>query len=201
MVRPKMLFLLLNKPFHFAIFLCRILNMKIKPIITERLKLRQFRAQDLEAIHVYATDLDVVKYTDWGPNAGIAVTKAVLDARLKSQKMAKMERYEFAITLKKTGELIGSIGITPKKTLAVFGYVLNKNFWNRGYVTEAVQALLKFAQKRFGLKKFRATCHVSNIGSRRVLEKCGLRLVRTIKKHKKIRGKWRDTFVFEKNSS
>ena len=170
--------------------------MKIKPIITERLKLREFMFKDFAAIHVYASDLDVVKYTDWGPNTE-KQTMAHLNQKLKHQKLAKRNRYEFAITLKKSGEVIGSIGITPKKTFGAFGYVINKKYWNQGYATEASTALLHFAQKKFGLKKFRATCNTLNVGSRRVLEKCGMGLVRTIKKHMKVRGKWRDTYVFE----
>jgi RimJ/RimL family protein N-acetyltransferase len=55
------------------------------PIETERLLLRDFREDDFDSIHAYATDPEVVRYMTWGPNT-LEVTREVLDRNLERQK-------------------------------------------------------------------------------------------------------------------
>lgn len=55
------------------------------PIETERLWLREFREDDFDSIHAYATDPEVVRYMPWGPNT-LEVTREVLDRNLERQK-------------------------------------------------------------------------------------------------------------------
>lgn len=59
----------------------------------------------------------------------------------------------FVIELKEQQKVIGNIGlyeVSPHQAGLVFevGYVLNQNYWHKGYMTEALGALSQFAQKR-----------------------------------------------------
>ena len=171
--------------------------MKISPIISKRITLREYSLEDFQEIHEYASDLEVVRYMDWGPNTP-EQTKTFINEQLVHQKEPQRKVFQLAITLKGLGTLIGGVNVTVEKdSFGLLGYCLNKRYWGRGYATEAALAIIKFAETKLGLKKFRGTCDVLNQGSQRVLEKCGLKQVRFMKKNKCIRGKWRSTLVYE----
>ncbi len=77
----------------------------------------------------------------------------------------------FAIVLK--GEIIGMCGIEPREAAAELGYWLGVPYWNRGYATEAVRAVIDHAFGDLEHDALQAGSRVSNPASRRVLEKCG----------------------------
>lgn len=72
-------------------------------------------------------------------------------------------------------ELIGraGFGITETGDTEV-GYVLHKKFWGKGYASEAVTELLKYAREHIDVDYIIAYADVGNIGSTRVMEKCGM---------------------------
>lgn len=166
--------------------------MKIDPIETERLILREFESSDFAAVHSYAIDPEVVEFMEWGPNTE-AETRAFIQGQLDHQKEPNRTIFEHAVTLKSSGELIGGVGITVEEDTGIIGYCFGQKSWSQGYATEAAQGLMKWS----GLKHFRATCDVENARSRHVLEKLGLRVVKRIDSDKEIRGRWRDTYVLE----
>jgi RimJ/RimL family protein N-acetyltransferase len=170
--------------------------MKIAPIETKRLLLREFTASDFEAVHSYGSDPVVVEFMEWGPNTEDETHKFI-EKELKHQKKKDRKVFELAVTLKETGALIGGTGITLENGIGTFGYCFDKNYWGNGYATEAAQGLIAWAKQELEIQHFRATCDVKNTGSRRVLEKLGLKIVQRIDKDKEVRGKWRDTYVLE----
>lgn len=60
------------------------------------------------------------------------------------------------------------------------GYSLHKNYWGRGYATEALNALLNWAKKNINKQYILAFAPISHIASQRVMEKCGMILYKTI---------------------
>jgi len=77
----------------------------------------------------------------------------------------------FAILL--DGSLIGMCGIDPDNGPGEIGYWIGVPYWNRGYATEAVRAVIDHAFGAQGCDALQAGARVSNPASRRVLEKCG----------------------------
>ncbi|MBX9690401.1 MAG: GNAT family N-acetyltransferase, partial [Candidatus Obscuribacterales bacterium] len=77
---------------------------------TPRLKLRDFVKSDWKAVHEYASDPEVVRFLEWGPNSPDE-TVAFLEGTLACQKEKPRRIYEFAITLKESGKLIGACGL------------------------------------------------------------------------------------------
>ena len=86
---------------------------------------------------------------------------------------------EFLIVLKETDKIIGSIDYkyVPRGGLTEVGYGLNPLYQGRGYMTEALGALLEFG-KLLGIRRVRADTLKDNIASRRVLQKCGFRFLK-----------------------
>ena len=84
----------------------------------------------------------------------------------------------WAITLKDTRQLIGSIGIVPdpkreNPQVRMLGYWLDEAHWGKGYMTEAVQAVLNYGFNELQLSLITANCYPHNKRSQQVLERNG----------------------------
>jgi len=144
---------------------------------TERLILRPRTMADKDDIFEYASDPEVTRYVIWPTHRSVEDTIAFLESAPKN--FAKRESIGFAIELKETGKMIGDCGflrIEPKHHRTEIGYVLNRNFWSKGYMTEAVHELIRFAFKEMGMHRVAATCDFDNVRSAAVMERCGMTL-------------------------
>jgi len=88
-------------------------------------------------------------------------------------------RYHLAIELKASSRVIGEIGFewTSKRGAEAqgdVGYFLEKQFWERGYATEATRLVVSFAFATLGAGAVTAACDYRNLASERVMQKCGL---------------------------
>lgn len=75
-------------------------------------------------------------------------------------------------------------------------YYFHPDYWGKGFAVETVSALLKFGFKDLGLHRIIAKCDYQNYGSINVLKKSGFRLEGQFKKESKIKGQWRDSFLY-----
>jgi [ribosomal protein S5]-alanine N-acetyltransferase len=144
------------------------------PIIeTKRLILRAPRMEDSEDIFAaYAQDTEVTRYLVWAPHNSVNETREFLQRVLESKEMAG--DYNWAITLKGDDKLRGMIGLRVRNFKADAGYVLARELWGKGYMTEALRAVVDFAFTLPGMYRVWALCDVENIGSARVMEKAGM---------------------------
>lgn len=104
----------------------------------------------------------------------------------------------YAIDLKESAELVGSIGIDVYliDSRATIGYWVGKNYWNRGYATEAGSILLEYV---FNVMKFhRVDSHhfARNEASGRVLEKLGMKREGLLREHILNSGSWEDVIEY-----
>lgn len=82
--------------------------------------------------------------------------------------------------LKSSGKVIGDLGFKgapDDKSSVEIGYGLLQEYWNKGYATEAVAALMDWAWEQSSVQKIKAETLVDNPGSIRVLEKLGMTVV------------------------
>jgi len=143
---------------------------------TQRLILRPFVKEDFDAVHAYASDINNVRYMIWGPNGEKDTRAFIEDCLCKAEESPRLN-YDFAITLKGAGRLIGGCGIYLNKegTEGMLGWILHRDYWKQGYMPEAAKALLRFGFETLKLHRVYATCNADNYGSWRVMEKCGMR--------------------------
>jgi RimJ/RimL family protein N-acetyltransferase len=145
----------------------RVLERCIPILETERLMLRAPRLADVKAIARLVNDRRISENTARIPHPyGVADAEQFLAAVNRQESEAT-----FAIVLK--GEIIGMCGIEPREAAAELGYWLGVPYWNRGYATEAVRAVIDHAFGDLEHDALQAGARVSNPASRRVLEKCG----------------------------
>jgi ribosomal-protein-alanine N-acetyltransferase len=165
---------------------------RVIELTTTRLRLRRFHPGDLAAVHAYAGDPEVVRYMDWGPNS-------IPDTELFLAEAVNPAGGTHPFAIEHDGELIGAVELRVTSGVhsrGEFGYVLARRYWGNGYATEASAAVLAFAFGPVGLHRVAATCDPANIGSRRVLEKSGLRYEGHLHDYLNIRGEWRDRLLF-----
>jgi RimJ/RimL family protein N-acetyltransferase len=141
---------------------------------TERLILKPFKLDDLDALIELRSDDEVVKYL----GGELAKTREWNEQRLKFY-VGCHEKFGYgmcAMHWKQTSELIGWSGLQPlEKTGEVeVGYGMVKHFWRRGIGFECAQAWLKYGFEKLSLEKIVAVTYPENAGSRRVMEKCGM---------------------------
>jgi RimJ/RimL family protein N-acetyltransferase len=153
------------------------------PILeTPRLVLRRPRMDDAEAVHNgYASDPEVCRYLTWKPNESLAQTREFMRGHLDV--IDSSPNFTWAITQKGSDILIGMIELRMNGHKADFGYVLSRAFWGRGFVTEALRAVLDFALTLPALYRVWGVCDVDNIASARVMEKAGLTYEGTLRRN------------------
>jgi RimJ/RimL family protein N-acetyltransferase len=147
------------------------------PLTTERLLLRPATIDDLGAWHAIARDAEEAWFGE--ASSTLDESRAKLERHIEHQ-----DRHGFAlwaVELCSTGEMIGITGLTHLEDGPEIevGYRFLRNYWGCGYATEAARASLAFGLDELGLERIVAVTMPDNAGSRRVMEKCGLRFVGT----------------------
>jgi RimJ/RimL family protein N-acetyltransferase len=142
---------------------------------TERLILRPFCSDDFEEVHAYGSVPANIRFMPWGPNTEEDTRNFLREAEEKWKADPLME-YEFAISLK-DGHVIGGCGIylNKERNTAMLGWILHRDFWHHGYMTEAANAMMKYGFETLGLHRIWANCNADNTASFHVMERLGMR--------------------------
>ncbi len=144
---------------------------------TNRLVLRKIKKSDAKYIfNNYANDEEVTKFLTWNVHKNIKKTEKIVDIWSEAEKNPKTIRY--VIVLKGTDEPVGMIYIVNfDGDIPEIGYCLSRKLWSKGYMTEACKALLKYLFG-IGFKEVTIGAVEENIGSNKVIEKCGFKFIR-----------------------
>ena len=150
---------------------------------TPRLTLRQFTADDVGNLFDLNSDPEVMRYLSGGrPTPREQIRDEIIPFHL-----AVYDRFDrlgtWAAESAATGEFLGwfhfRAGPRTDVTNVDLGYRLRGSAWNQGYATEGSRALIDMGFTDLGVERVFAHTMTVNTASRRVLEKCGLTLVRT----------------------
>jgi len=164
-----------------------------QPVLhTERLILSRFEEADLSDILAYAGSSEVAQTVVWQPHKTLEDSRAYLDWINKNfSSLSGKVFYVWAIRQKQDGRAIGSIDLKqPYPHVGQFDYALSHQHWNKGMVTEAARAVMSWAFNNCSeLVRFQSYCIANNVGSRRVMEKCGMELEGLRRKSMEIKGK------------
>ncbi len=165
---------------------------------TPRLLLRPPRLDDAPAVFErYHQDTEVARYLTWRPSTTIDQTYAFL--RRCQANWGTGETFPWVLTLKGRDSAIGMIEIRLRGHRVELGYVLARAYWNRGFMTEAVQVVTAWALNQPDIYRVWAICDIDNTASVRVLEKTGFQREGILRRwliHPNISGKPRDCFCY-----
>jgi RimJ/RimL family protein N-acetyltransferase len=150
---------------------------------TERLVLRRFTERDVDNLVALDSDPAVMRFINGGkPTSREDIQNTFLPVFLRYY-----ERYDgygfWAAIEKDTGEFLGWFHFRPAQGSPhdepELGYRLRKSAWSKGYGTEGSRALIRKGFTELGVRRVVASTMAVNLASRRVMEKAGLRFVRT----------------------
>jgi ribosomal-protein-alanine N-acetyltransferase len=147
---------------------------------TTRLDLRLLALPDADDVYQYGSDPEVSRATSWPTHTSIKDALDFVSFVVSSDSdHPGALRHAWAIRLRGYARVIGTIDlIQDNDQEAHTDYVLARSSWNQGFMTEAVQAVVGWGFERLeALERIRSGCLSSNVGSWRVLEKAGFRLV------------------------
>lgn len=148
-----------------------------KRMETERLILRPFAMSDADAMfRNWASDPEATKYLTWPAHQSSGVTSRILSDWTSHYE--EPDYYQWAIVPKNLGQPIGSISVVSRNDEAQsvhIGYCIGKNWWHRGYTSEALEALIGFFFREVGVNRIDSRHDPRNPYSGAVMEKCGLR--------------------------
>lgn len=150
---------------------------------TERLLLRRITMDDVDAMYeTWACDPLVAKGAGWPVHQNREET-----ARIISQWMENYDEphnYHWVVIEKQSGKPFGTISgmsVSEKNETCEVGYCFGRAWWNKGYATEALKAVLRFLLEDVGIFLVEAKHRRENPASGRVMEKAGMRLEAALK--------------------
>jgi RimJ/RimL family protein N-acetyltransferase len=150
---------------------------------TERLLLRRFAESDVGNLHDLDGDPEVMRFV----NGGRAVPREVIREETLPRFLRAYERFEgfgvWATIERSSGQFVGWFEFYPWKDggpeEVELGFRLRRSAWGKGYATEGSRALIHKGFTELGVQRVVAETMAVNAASRRVMEKAGLRYVRT----------------------
>ncbi len=164
---------------------------------TDRLVLRMLSANDTFDMFEYARDYEICKYVTWNAHESVEDSMAYLN--LVEERYKNGEYFDWGVTLKETGKLVGTCGfVNTNKTdsKGEIGYVLSRTYWGKGLMTEAVRRVCSHGFEFMELNRIEARVFPENTRSQDVLKKIGFCYEGTLRQQQLIKGKYQDLMMF-----
>jgi RimJ/RimL family protein N-acetyltransferase len=169
------------------------------PLRTDRLLLRPFEADDLDALHAIHSDEAVVRWLYNDPRT-LNETRELLERKIAGAALhSEGDWLGAAMTLRDTGELVGDLSLcwaSETHRQGELGFVVHPLHQGRGYATEASRPMLAFAFEELGLHRVVGRLEPRNTGSARVLEKLGMRREAHLVENDWVKGEWQSELVY-----
>ncbi len=140
---------------------------------TDRLILRPLDEKDVNAIYAMRSDAEVMRFIREPQN----LSESANWVELVSSRWATEQIGFCAMIEKSSAKFVGWCGLCQLKETGEIevGYAVSKEFWKKGYATEAAIIFLNYAFEKLQPEKIVAVAHPENAASRRVMEKLGMR--------------------------
>lgn len=152
-------------------------------IDTERIRLRELTTADAAGLHRVIGDPETMQY--YPEPYSLDMTVEWLERNQRSYVENGFGLW--ALILKEGGHFIGQCGISLQDIdglmLPEIGYQIHRDYWNRGYATEAATSCLEYGFEVLALKELFIHTWVKNIPSQRVAEKIGMKKNKEYNKH------------------
>jgi [ribosomal protein S5]-alanine N-acetyltransferase len=163
---------------------------------THRLRLRQFRVEDTDAMHLCFADPDAMRFWNHPVHTKLIDTERAVKRFVD----CTPSYYRFwAVADTKTDRCLGMVnyhdGHIRSRRVAI-GYIINPAHHQKGIATEAVSAMLDFCFGELGLHRAQAFVHPDNTASRKLVEKLGFRCEGLLRDNLRVGDAWRDDMLY-----
>ena len=166
-------------------------------LTTNRLFLRSIMPGDAESLFAIRSDVETMKYFGQEPYESLDETKDVI--RRMEERYTRREALRWGITLLGEDRFIGSCTLfhfDEGFDRAETGYELNRAYWGKGFMTEAMSAILTFGFSELGLHRIEAVIDIANERSKNLLLKLGFSYEGNLRQRFPFRGNFEDEYYF-----
>jgi len=175
-----------------------MLHIRFQELNTPRLWLRRITPEDAPLFFSrLGSSETVTEYMLWKPHSSIEEAAASIQKALRRYETG--ESFRWAIALPESNEIIGIIDLMVRDQeagLCSFAYMLAQDFWNTGYGTEALGAVIDYGFREWGLSVIEADHFAENPASGAVMRKVGMTYQQTIPKKYEKNGTLHDAHVY-----
>jgi RimJ/RimL family protein N-acetyltransferase len=173
--------------------------MSMVEIGTERLSLRPFQVDDLEAFVAYRSDPEVARYQSWDDTYSMADAESFLNSQRGLVFGQPGEWLQLAIVDRETGTVRGDCAVrvvTDQPATAEVGVTLARANQGKGMATEALTAVLAELFEQRGMHRVFAHADDRNVPVRRLLERLGFRCEARLVESDWFKGEWSTLRVY-----
>jgi RimJ/RimL family protein N-acetyltransferase len=140
------------------------------------------RSEDAPADRRFALDPDAARFFGWTVEQACAQADSHYEEGIRRSAREWRDGTCFSLTIRRrsNGEPVGSVQLRPRPEShgdVDVAYMVAPELRGRGIAPTAVEAMLAWGAQELGLRRAHIGCHVDNLASRRVAEKCGFELV------------------------
>ncbi|HEY1387546.1 MAG TPA: GNAT family N-acetyltransferase [Ktedonobacterales bacterium] len=163
---------------------------------TKRLRLREIRPDDAEAIFAISSDEETMRY--YG-EAYQSLAEAEAYIMLRRDDFAQRREIRWGIARHDDDRIIGSCGFHSFDEgyhRAETGYILNRAAWGQGVMAEALAAIIEYGFSEMALHRIEATIDIANSRSKNVLLKLGFQYEGNLRQRSLFRGRFKDEHYF-----
>lgn len=157
-------------------------------------KLRAYKEEDVERATQFINDEEVKKFLD--SNIPFPMSKIQEEEWIKSRKAGESFTYDFAIEDLESGKYIGGCSInecSTKNRNCVIGIMIgDKEYWGKGYGSDALKVLIKFIFEEVNMKKIKLGVFSFNKRAIACYKKIGFTEEGTLKKELYRNGEYHD---------
>jgi ribosomal-protein-alanine N-acetyltransferase len=175
----------------------KMLKLKMPIVETERLILRPVQLEDATDMYEYCSDDDVIKYLWFEKHDSVEYSQYIIEKLFLNRKDVGIPE-AYAIVVKENNKMIGTIDVNQVhfNDVGVIGYVINKDYWGKGIVTEALETLILVLFNYCGFYRLEINHSADNKGSGRVIEKAGFIQEGRFRRRKKERDGHRSDYIY-----
>jgi RimJ/RimL family protein N-acetyltransferase len=170
-----------------------------EPWRTERLVLRLFADDDLEALHDMQSRPEVAKYLYWSPRSRSEAARSLQEKITCRGIEADGDILNLAVTRAAGGPVIGDLMVryaSATHLQAEIGYVFHPDAQGQGLATEAMRLVVDRAFAGLGLHRVYGRIDARNTASARVLERLGMRHEAHLVQNEWVKGEWTDEAIY-----
>lgn len=159
--------------------------------------LRQLERSDVQRWYEYLSKDEVVRFTTWSIQTPDDLEQQFYDIDSTSENSNR----RLAIVLGVNGPLIGTIGfhsINEIHRCAEIAFDLAPAYWGKGILSSVCKAVTQWSFHEFGFNRVQGHVIEGNIGSAKVLHKCGFHCEGKLRQARMVKGVFKDVFIFSR---
>jgi RimJ/RimL family protein N-acetyltransferase len=168
----------------------------IPSIDAKSIRLRALKAEDARDMHAIYSDKITMEYWGNAPSINTEESQRLVQRDMKA--VQEGHAMFWVIELKETGKVIGKCTLwqySESNQRAEVGYILNREYWRRGLMTQALHAMIDYAFSSLGLHRLEADTDDNNIGSLALLEQLGFQREGFFRERWYVSGSWQNSVM------